>query len=408
MTVEPLLEVCGNRRSVPVISGDKMRSFGLVLASVLTLQGAALADDFRPQPQTRVDARLSPDGKRVALVSLAQGRQILYVHSLVEGGKDGKIVRPEDYSIRWVRWKDNGHLIAEIEKTDTRPYYDNRPGDYVVTRLISINADGDDVMMIGEPWGGFANPGASRVEFPKLHPQFEGDMISLMPQTPGRILQSVYDRMPVLGQEPDLSIYTVDVVTGDHELVEKGDSRIAAYLVDKNAVARLGIGHSDSDTVIYARSSGGESWREIRRIKKNEGETFTPLAFMPGNPRLAYVMSNRGPEGKAGLWSFDTVSGNFADLIDDQADISHAASVQDGVLLGYLRKDGSRVYSDPAWQTDYLSVKKTVNSPDVEVVDRTADGSRALVAVREPNKPKVWWVLDRTGKSVDLWPAAQE
>jgi hypothetical protein len=209
-------------------------------------------------------------------------------------------------------------------------------------------------------------------------------------------------------QDPVRSIYAVDVATGDHELVEKGDDRISAYLADKNAVARLGIGHDDGETLIYARSTGGGSWRQIHGYKSGDGEIFTPLAFMPANPNLLYVLSNRGPDGKAGLWSFDTASGKFAELIDAQADLSRHPSVQDGVLLGYSRTDGSHVYFDPAWQADYQAVSKTVNSSDVEVVDRTADGSRALVAVRQPQKPKVWWVLDRTGKSVDLWPAAEE
>lgn len=384
-----------------------MKSLAPVLAAVLALQGAALAD-VPAKPQSMIDARLSPDGKKVALISFSQGRPILYVHSLVEGVPDGKIIRPEDYSIRWVRWKDNDHLIAEIEKTAQRPAYDQRSGDYVITRLISVTASGDEMHMIGEPLGGFPNSGISVRDIPRFHPQIEGDMLSLMPGTSGRILQSVQDKVEMLGQDPQLSIYSIDVATGDHELVEKGDERIAAYLVDKNGAARLGIGHSGNETIIYARSTGGGSWHEVHRFKADAGEIFTPLAFMPSNPKLLYVLSNRGANGKAGLWSFDTASGSFADLLDAEADIAQRASVQDGVLIGYSRTDSSRVYSDPAWEADYQAVRNTMHSPDVEVVDRTADGTRALLAVRQPQKPKVWWVLDRTGKSVDLWPAAEE
>src|SRR5579859_882723 len=135
-----------------------MKRAGMLLALVLGLAGIARAGDppalkLYAQPAAAVAARLSPDGKRVALIATFQGRQVVYVHSLEEGGKDGKIVRTSDFEIRWVRWKDNEHLIAGVVKATDRLFGDTNLSNFSVSRLAAIDASGDHVVMIGEPQG---------------------------------------------------------------------------------------------------------------------------------------------------------------------------------------------------------------------------------------------------------------
>jgi dipeptidyl aminopeptidase/acylaminoacyl peptidase len=393
-----------------------MNTVRILVAAILSATGVAKAGDPPPiklyaQPAAALAARLSPDGKRVALIATYQGRQVLYVHSLEEGGKDGKIVRTADFEIRWVRWKDNDHLITGVVRATDRLFGDTRLGHYAVTRLAAVDASGDHVTMIGEPPGGFPLKGGavtgSLGERPMIHPQLQDDVLSMLPQTPGRILQEAIDKVPILGTKVGPAVYSVDIATGRHQLVDPGDERMAEFLVDQKATIRIGIELDGLEQVVYSRLTPDDPWRAIHRSGPNKGEVFDPLAFVPDDPHLLYVLSNVGPEGKEGLWSFDTTTGQFVSLIDGEARLGSAV-VRDGLLLSYERKDDKTIFLDPAWQADYDLVKKAMKGGPVKLLDRAADGSRALLEVNAAHKPKVWWVLDRTVKPLSLWPAVEQ
>ena len=390
-----------------------MRKVGIVLAAFLALAGRGQAGEPPPlklyaQPAAAISARLSPDGTRVALIATYEGRQVLFVHSLVEGGTDGKIVRTEDYEIHWVRWKDDQHLVAGVRSAANRLFSTGATGQYSVGRLVSFDANGEHVKMIGEPEGGFFNRGDFVDRARHVRPQNQDVVLSMLPQTPGRVLQQVLDKLPVAGERLSPTLFTVDIETGDHEMSDEGDARMTGYVVDHNGIARIGIEQDRLDLTYYTRATSAESWHKIHQIKINDGDLFRSLAFLSDNPQLFYVISNKGPDGKAGLWSFDSVAGKFADLIDDQADLAWPPSVEDGVLLGYKRKDGSWVYMNPAWQADYMAVRKALKGAELRLVDRTTDGTRVLFEAHQPHQPKTWWLLDRTVKPLNLWPAVEQ
>jgi dipeptidyl aminopeptidase/acylaminoacyl peptidase len=395
-----------------------MNKTGIVLAAAMAFMAEAQAADPPPvklyaQPAAAVEARLSPNGKRVGLIATYKGRRVLYVHSLEEGGKDGKIVRPDEYEALWLRWKDNDHLVAGIFKPTSHLFWDQASNANSISRLIEFDAGGNQEKNIGEPASGFFNRGETAAYAPKIHPQHEADIISMLPQTPGHILQMVLDKFPQRGERLGLALYSIDIETGEHELVEKGDGMMWRYILDKNAVARAGIEHDhrsehEHEFIVYAKVAAADPWREIHRYRNDDDEVFQPLAFVPDKPQMLYVLANRGPDNKAGLWTFDVSAGRFADLIDDQANIARGAQIEEGVLQGYERKDGSGVYLDPAWQADYLAVSKAMKGGDVSVIDRMPDGSRVLLEVHKEHHPKVWWILDRAGKSLNLWPAVEE
>ncbi len=369
------------------------RKFGAVaLAAILVAAGATHASDA---PLSGSYARLSPDGSKVALISTMQGKETVSVHALVDGAKDGKIVRADDFEITWVRWKDNDHLIAGVRST-VNPS---------LTRLVSFDANGEHVKMIGEPYNGFTPPDVVANNLtPRTHPRHQDTVLSVLPRAPGAILQAVLDFAPQNDTEFGTAIYRVDTETAVHKLVDAGDVRISSYLVDKNADARIGI--DTTGGVVFARAGGSGPWREVHR--KQSGEVFIPLAFTSDDPSLLYVFSNKGAEGKAGLSSFNVETARFVKLIDEQADIDGKVSAQEGELLGYTRKDGSHFYINPAWQADYLAVAKAMKGAETTIIDRSADGALVLLEVHKPQEPKVWWVLDRTAKPLNLWAAVED
>jgi dipeptidyl aminopeptidase/acylaminoacyl peptidase len=395
-----------------------MRGVGIVGAILVAFAArCAVAETLVPvetfaKIPAAISARLSPDGTKVALISSYEGSQVLYIHSLVEGGKNSKIIRTGDFQVRWVRWKDDQHLVAGIIKTTDRLFRHMVPTEHAATRLLTFNSDGDDIRMVGEPVNGFAlkdeNVTGSVAEHKTIHPQIQDEVVSMMPQAPGQILQQVLDKVPYIGSHIAPALYAVDLDSGRHHLVDHGDERIWWYRVDQNSVPRIGEGTSGLDVIVYVRDSASAPWREIHRHNPNGGEIFQPLAFLPDNPRMLYVLSSAGPDGKPGLWRFDTAANRFDQLVDDQAKLEGDILVHEGVLIGYSRKDGSSQYLDPAWQADYQMVSKAVKGRKLAIIDRSADGARTLFEMSEPHHPRVWWLLDRTTKPVSLWPAVEE
>ncbi len=394
-----------------------MRGMGIAGATMALAFGGAVAAEQAPielfaQIPAAVTARLSPDGTKAALISSYEGSQVLYIHSLVEGGKNSKIIRTGDLQVRWVRWKDNTHLVAGVIKTTERLFRNSVPSETAVTRMVTFNSDGDDIRMVGEPPGGFQlkeeNVTGSINEKRTIHPQIQDDIVSMLPRDSKQILQLVIDKIPYRNTRLAPALHEVDLETARHHLIDHGDERIWYYRVDQSSVPRIGIGTTGLDAVAYVRASLTAPWREIHRHNFNGTETFEPLAFVPDNPQMLYVMSNAGPDGKSGLWRFDTAAGRFDQLVDEEADPTTAADVREGVLMGYRLKDGSGRYLDPAWQADYKMVSKAVQGRKLRIVDRSADGLRTLLEVYEPHRPRVWWLLDRTTKPLSLWPAVEE
>jgi len=358
-----------------------------------------------------MSARMSPDGTKVALISSYHGHQVLYVHAIVEGGKNSKIIGLGDYQVRWVRWKDNQRLVAGVFATTSQLFAYNAPGQFEVTRLVAFDSDGGNMTLIGEPPGGFIqryeNVSGSVNGHPVVHPQMQDDVVSMLPHSPGKILQSVIDKVPYEGRPNPPSVYTVDLDSGRHNLFDHGDDRIQHYLIDSSDSLRLGTGIKELDEIVYFRSTSAEKWQEIFRRRANSKEVFEPVAFLKDDPQMLYVLTNMAPEGKSGLWLFDCGKAQFARPVDDQAGVEQQPFVRQGVLAGYGRKDGSYLYLDPAWQSDYQSVRKAVGGKAVSIIDRTDDGSRVMLEMYEPHHPKVWWVLDRTVKPANLWPAIE-
>lgn len=394
-----------------------MRAMGIAgIVTALAVAGAAAGEkapiETFAQIPAAITARLSPDGTKVALISSYEGSQVLYVHSIVEGSANSKIIRTGDLQVRWVRWKDDSHLVAGVIKTTDQLFRHSIPSEFAVTRLVAFNSDGTDIRMVGEPQGGFAlkdeNVTGMIGEHKTIHPQIQDDVVSMLPQAPGQILQLVLDKVPYKESRLAPALYEVDLDSGRHHLVDHGDERIWHYMVDQSSTPRIGIGTSGLDAVVYVRASAAAPWREIHRFNQNGGEVFEPLTFLPDNPQMLYVLSNAGPDGKSGLWRFDTASGRFDQLVDEEADPQAAADIREGVLMGYRLKDGTGRYLDPAWQADYKTVSKAVQGRKLRIADRSADGQRTLFEMYEPHRPRVWWVLDRTTKPVSLWPAVEE
>jgi dipeptidyl aminopeptidase/acylaminoacyl peptidase len=364
------------------------------------------------RPPVALDARMSPDGKKIALIASNAGRQGLYIHDLEQTDKEGKLVPLVDLQAHWIRWKSNNRLIAGLIQSTDQLFPHEAARENAVTRMISVDGNGENIAFIGEPPGGFALKyqvvTGSRVEQKKIHPQIQDRILSLLPGDPDHLLQSVLDEIPYNDRKVTPALYLVDVITGRHQNVGSGDKRMLSFGLDSNGSVRLGYGLDGLDRLTYIRDTETSEWRLLHRQKEGSAEIFHILAFVPDHPDSLYILANDTPGHQAGLWSLDGRSGRFTDLIDPKADINAPYQVADGKLVGYSRLDGTRHYLDPDWENDYLSARKAMQGKNLAIIDRAENGSRVLFEISQPHYPKVWWILDRTTNPISLWPAFEE
>jgi len=373
---------------------------------------APLSVEKYAKPPTAFSVRMSPDGAKIALIASNAGHQALYIHNLEQSEKEGKLVRLTDLQAVWIRWKGNNRLIAGLVQSTDRLFLNQPSRENSITRLVSVDSSGENPVFIGEPPGGF--PLKSQVitgtlgELKRIHPQHQDDVLSLMPQDPDHLLQSVLDEIPYRDKSVTPALYLVDVNTGAHQHFRNGDSRILGFGLDGDGAVRLGYGADGLDRLTYIRETVSGDWRVFHRQKEGSPDIFHILAFVPGHPESLYVLTDNTPDHRAGLCSFDSRSSAFIELIDDQADIKGRYQVSEGKLVSYSRVDGTRHYVDPAWETDYLMAQKAMKGKNLTIVDRAENGSRVLFEVSQPQYPRVWWILDHTTKPVSLWPAFEE
>ncbi len=153
-------------------------------------------------------------------------------------------------------------------------------------------------------------------------PRYAGaSLVSLLPN----------DEQHVLLLTPLSQLWRVNVVTGEHTVVEEGSSSTFNYVVDVNGTPVL---RQDSIAggrgFAWSRRAPGQSqWTEIIRFRgasgANSGPTFEGVgpALQPGQ---VFVLARRDGQDTSGLYVYDTNNGQYVETIatNDQFDVSSA------------------------------------------------------------------------------------
>jgi len=365
---------------------------------------AAPVEVYGALPGARA-ARLSPNGKRLALIVPVKGRDTLVIWDL-EGKAKSVAIPVGEFEPGWFVWKTDNRLIASVHfyslRNPTRPSAD--------TRLIAINADGSNAKEL-----------VSAENFKTYVPQLQDKVVSLLPDDPDNILIELpaIDRSQLRpGQTTSIAqssladeirypeVVKANINTGRLQTVVRQQNRIVSWRADAAGNARLGRALRDKIEEYVVHGVSDNTWSSIQSFEINKGRVFTPIAFVDNQPERLYVLSNHSG-GPAALYELDTRTGTFTRTVANSPS-GIAAIERHGRLLGYrLSLNTSPVYIDDKFAAEAKIINKALPDSRNDIIDRSNDGLRVLFQVTRGNEPADFWLLDRSSGKQVLSPVVE-
>jgi dipeptidyl aminopeptidase/acylaminoacyl peptidase len=365
--------------------GISSAAFGLVLACVLVLPSPPLRAADTPveaygKLPAVMEARMSPDGTKIAAIVPSGGSTSLTIHPL--DGSPDTIIPADPYSVSWISWKNDNRLIAHLH----RNFAGGSHAAGEVTRLAAIDSAGK-VTDIG---GG---------KLKHFHFASQGAVIDLLPNDPNHIIINT-----------GISVEKVDINDGSSTTVELKKLQITRWISDFDGNIRLGIARAGKQQVTYVRNTAGSELNAIDNADPTLGTPLRPISFSQ-NPNVFYSQA----VNSAGFWSayeYDIAKKSLTREVASLPDRDAELLVRDGKLVGFIAPSeragvDKAVYLDPAWEHDVESINHALPDTLNLIIDRAADGKRVLILARSPQDPGAYYILDRHGPKAAMDPLGE-
>ena len=383
-----------------------MRRFHLCWGALIAVQAtiAAVAADLTPVELYGAlpavsDPRLAPDGSAVAMIAPYNGQPALVVENLNEH----KLVAIPNEGVlpNWFHWKTSNRLFASFRGTT---YYAG--GLIETTRMYFVDADGSHWQQVH--FDSLAAPQV-KVVVGVVRPQFQDEILSLLPHDPNHILMM----RPSTRDSPSPEAVLVDTKSGLPS--DKDDTRLheVDWIADDDGDIRatIQIGHTGligdyTHRTVSVRNTVHDDWRVINEGEIGVSKRFNPVGFDQRNPQVLYVLAD-DENNRLAAYAFDLTANKLGAPIMQDAECDVVVHQHNYQVSGFEApcRSNEEVYLDPAWQKDAQAVRGALGAYGVGIIDRTDDGKRVLFAVRfKTTSPLQYWLLDRTTGKTSLKP----
>ncbi len=319
-------------------------------------------------------ARLSPDGKHLAVVQPLNRESAIAIYEVADLSKPPHMVAVPDAVADGVDWPNNDRVICTFRLNQKEVYNKNV---YQWARSVSVDVNGRNEAVMLNNWK-------------KLKYNFGGSaIVDQPPEDPNHVYMLAYDT-PDTHDAQDLwnwhlGVFKVDVTTGEGEekmLAPKGAFQI---LMDGHGHPLGFVRHNadlSSEIVLGGRVVG------TFNSKGGGGPEFVGLSN-DATPSL--LVEAPGANGITGLYRWMAPGGVSAPLFADQ-NYDVADTIDDertGQIIGVTYADDRmRVhYFDPAMQAIQARLEKSLPDQAVSIVSKDAAGSSYLVVSEGPRNP---------------------
>ncbi|MBC6981417.1 S9 family peptidase [Caulobacter sp. 17J80-11] len=362
----------------------------------------ALADFFAPA--FTLDAALSPDGRKLALLFDA-----------VVGGKRRKVVALKDAEqpdgpvkplntgdlgdIDWIEWARDDRLLVRVDH-GTDYAESERSGLIYWTagrrrRLYSLGLDGS------APVPMFQNPRVREFNLDLA------EVVDLLPDEPHQILMPAMDmkwRLP--------SLFKVDLLTGAETLFEAGKIGTVGWQVAGGApILRVDANRRGTWQWIYARAPGESEWRLLRKSNPRDLPEF---AYLGPTARTGVVLVAARQEGEdvVSARELDLASLSFGPPLSQRPgrDVLHALFDERDRYIGaaFAADRIDYDFADKSFAAHFKAINDFLGGEcNVTLFDVDRDQRRFLAHVSGPREPGAYFLYDRKAKSVHNVGAAR-
>lgn len=373
-----------------------------VLAASMYAAGAAAAAAQAPLPipaaaffsdPAVTSAGISPDGKRVVMITSAKGVRPGIVVVDLATMTPAVVGRYADLDVQRAWWLNDKRLAFTVG--NLKPGTGN-----FKTGMYAVDADGGAPVPVSEtiePARTFAQTDcACSWGSPKLIVQ------SL------RTSDNVMVTVRYEDNESASAIGRLDTRTG---LVERltAPAHPEQWLVDTDETLRFVLSRDGATHVLHQRDAGG-SWRKVQTFDPDSAAAFRLQAYIGG---VLYVSSARGGDTRA-LYRYDLAKGRMADqpLVTAPGFDVNAEFVSDGKkLLGlHLQTEGDRsVWFDPAMKALQERIDALLpNTDNLIARGMRSETSFVLVQTQAPGQGRKVLVFNQDSGKLTLLRAAYE
>lgn len=316
------------------------------------------------------NARVSPDGTRVAWVAPRDGVLNLWVRPLA-GGDAVAVTDDRHRGVRTFFWSPDGRFLLYLQDQNGNENF----------HLYRVPAAG------GTPVDLTPVPGA------------RADVLAVDPAFPDEVVVSLNDRDPAV-----MDVHRIRVSTLERTLLAKNDIGAVGWVVDGQLQVRAAqVPTADGGFELLWRETATSPWRKALAWDPQDGLTSGPLAFTPDGKGL-YLLDSSNSNTTV-LRQLDLAGGAArtlaCDATYDVSDVLIHPRTHAVQAVGFQKERMAWTVLDPSIQGDFDRLA-TVRRGDFHVVSRDAEDRLWTVAYDVDNGSSAFYAWDRATKQAAL------
>lgn len=336
-----------------------------------------------------VDAKISPNGQRVAILGGTSEQRVISIATIDQQGLP--ILQLGEVEATRLRWAGDESLIASIafwhDASPTQFYRIERhvtvtPQAKAIARFFE-NTTTSQYLVGGQPILGVTASSPPRV--------LVNDLVE------GMGSDSMNTRMKRKGVENASvrAIWSIDPLTGKGRVAERGDYDTISWDVDLSGEARVRVDLDEltHKTSVYGRHKGKSQWVQLWAETAGGSET-TVLGYSEPEDAVYVERDDKLIRVKlAGGEEVVSDSGASMALVWDP----HRNGVV-GIATG--AEKSTIQWLDPEVGAAFGVLSRAFKDKDVALASWSSDRTRFLARVASPASAPVWYLYDRTRKEV--------
>jgi dipeptidyl aminopeptidase/acylaminoacyl peptidase len=314
----------------------------------------------------RTSPRISPDGKRLAFLAPVDGVLNVWVGPAGDLAAAKPVTQEKTRNLRMFAWAfTNDHILFSQDKGGDENWH-----------VYSVDLKTNQVKDLTPVEG------------------IQARLETLSWKLPDEVLIGMNDR-----DKKSHDIHRVNIRSGERKLVQKNDTGFAGFESDNDLKIRLGTRMLPDGGAEIFEPDAKEGWKSFAKIGQQDALTTDVVLFNAAGDQV-YLFDSRGRD-TAALVTFDMRSKKSTVSAEDpKADMSGVIThpkerrVQ-AVSSTYDRKRWHVLDKKIQPDIDYL---RTVDKGDVEVLSRSLDDKRWVVAYLLDDGPVKYYLYDRDKK----------
>ncbi|MBB6523538.1 alpha/beta hydrolase family protein [Pseudoteredinibacter isoporae] len=360
------------------------------LHSVSALANEPYPLDYFALREVVMDARVSPDGKRLAVLTIPSkdGDPVVEVYKTDNMSAKPFRINADPMEVRNIYWATNEDIVMRLRQK-VRDKIEGFNQGVFEFKLASVNVKSKKF---------------------KEYEQIGASIVHLLPQKSRKV---IYSFIPGEFENNRLSepfrptaYYELDLKTGRKRLILRGKIALGQVEFDNNGTPWLARGFDlkKGFYVWYYRRPGESDWTELYRLSEHSYESFDVVGFDINNPHLFFVVANNGHD-KTGLWEFDSNKKAFTELIYRRNDVDvqgvrfHSNDWTSGdevVAVRYATDKMHYEYFNAQEAAVYQQLESLVpHAYSVRVLSRTKDNQSLVVFNTGPRDPGSFYLLHK-------------